>query len=132
MLLFPNYYFNIWKAIMRTTKQQYIRNKTSFELYWPFATLCETKFMRWFLLIYFIIIITYHCTGGTLTATFTKVLTIYHRWILPSIILLYLPIPRIVSTGLMFPFTHMYTVFAPYSPSHTLSSPPPPHWYQYP
>jgi hypothetical protein len=52
----------------------------------------------------------------------------------PSTILPYppSPIPGIVSTGSHFSFyIHVYTVFAPYSPSHTLSPPPPlSHWYQ--
>jgi hypothetical protein len=42
-----------------------------------------------------------------------------------------LPTPGIVSAGLIFPFTYMYIVFAPYSPSYTLSPHPPhSHWYQ--
>jgi hypothetical protein len=48
----------------------------------------------------------------------------------PSIILLYPPPPPppilgIVSTGLIFPFTNMYTVFAPCSPSLSLLLPLP-------
>jgi hypothetical protein len=39
----------------------------------------------------------------------TKVLTVYHSWIHPSIIILYLPFlsPGIVSTGLIFPFSYI-------------------------
>jgi hypothetical protein len=65
---------------------------------------------------------------------FLQYIKIYHTWIhhlyhspfsLP-------PVPGIVSTGIIFPFT-VYTVFAPYSPSHALSSSLPPfHWYQPP
>jgi hypothetical protein len=64
--------------------------------------------------------------------TFTKVLTIYHVKFTPSIILLYplTPIPGIVQTDLVFPFTCMCT---PYSPSYILSPHPPhSHWYQPP
>jgi hypothetical protein len=41
----------------------------------------------------------------------TKVLTIYHSWIHPSIILLYpaSPIPGVVSTGFIFPFSYVST-----------------------
>jgi hypothetical protein len=50
--------------------------------------------------------------------TFTKVLTLYHCWIHPSIILL---IPGIVSTGLIFSiFIHEYIVFPQYSPFYTI------------
>jgi hypothetical protein len=44
--------------------------------------------------------------------TFTKVLTIYHSWIHPlhhSPLFPPPPIPGIVSKGLTFPFTYMYT-----------------------
>jgi hypothetical protein len=44
------------------------------------------------------------------------------------------PIPGVVSTGLYFSiYIYVYTVFALYSPSYTLSPPPPSsHWYQLP
>jgi hypothetical protein len=50
-----------------------------------------------------------------------------------SIVLLYslFPIPRIVSTGLIFPVTYLYIIFLPYSPPYTFCLYPPPfHWYQ--
>jgi hypothetical protein len=54
--------------------------------------------------------------------TFTKVLTIYHSWIHLSIIPLYSPstILRIVSTGLIFPFSYMSTLYF-----HHIHSPTP-------
>jgi hypothetical protein len=40
----------------------------------------------------------------------------------PSIILPYLPIPRITSAGLIFSiYIHVYVIFPPYSASYTLS-----------
>jgi hypothetical protein len=57
------------------------------------------------------IFLNYCCTGGY-NVTFTKVLAIYHSWIHP---LYHSPvnsppaIPGIVATGLIFPFTCMYT-----------------------
>jgi hypothetical protein len=61
---------------------------------------------------------------------FTRVLE-YIKYILieftPSIILLYpsSPIPRIISTGVIFPFyIHVCTAFAPYSPFTAFPPPP--------
>jgi hypothetical protein len=57
-----------------------------------------------------------------------KIYQIYHIWIFPSTILLYLPSSpyrEIFSTGNIF-FKFMYTVLVPYSSSYTLSPPPPP------
>jgi hypothetical protein len=70
-------------------------------------------------IIYFIFIILLH--WGYIV-TFTKVLTIYHSWIHSSTILLYLPpsILRIVSTGLIFPFSYMSAL---YSTTFTLLHP---------
>jgi hypothetical protein len=56
-------------------------------------------------LILFIVVLEY-------IVAFTKVLTIYqiyNTWIHPVIFLLYSPIPRIVSSGLILPFTYMCT-----------------------
>jgi hypothetical protein len=75
---------------------------------------------------------TFFCSGGFVKfllhwgyiLTLTKVLSLYHSWIHPSIILLYLPspIPGIVSTGPIFSiYIHVYIVFPSYSPSYTHS-----------
>jgi hypothetical protein len=58
-----------------------------------------------------------------------KWFTIYYSWIYPlHHFYSPAPIPGIVSTGLIFfIYLHVYMIFAPYTPSHTLSShlPPP-------
>jgi hypothetical protein len=61
---------------------------------------------------------------------FIKLLTIYQIYLnsLPPSFSLIPPISGIVSTVLI--YTHVHTVFAPYSPSYTLSPHPPP-FYQY-
>jgi hypothetical protein len=76
----------------------------------------------------------YYCAWWEYIVAFTNVLTIYqiyHDWI----ILLY-PHPSFLERFQQvsfFIYTHVYTVFAPYSPSHTLSLPlPPSNWYQPP
>jgi hypothetical protein len=60
---------------------------------------------------------------------FTKVLTEYHNWIQS---LHHSPLsPYAPNSWNSFSiYIHVYTIFAPYSPSHTLSPPPPPsYWY---
>jgi hypothetical protein len=68
--------------------------------------------------------------------TFTKVLAIYHSWINPlhHSPLSSFPMPGIVSVGLIFSiYIYVYTVFALYSPSNTLSLYSlPSYWYQFP
>jgi hypothetical protein len=66
--------------------------------------------------------------------TFTKVLTIYkidHAWVHPlhhCLLFLPTPIPGIVSTDIIFPFTYMYTQYLHYIHLH----PPYSYWYQCP
>jgi hypothetical protein len=66
------------------------------------------------------------------TVAFTKVLTLYHSWI----ILLYPSSPLSWNSFNRCHFSihiHVYTVFAQYLPFYTFSSClPPSHWYQFP
>jgi hypothetical protein len=61
--------------------------------------------------------------------TFIRVLTIYHNWTPPSIILLYSPSPyswNSFSRSHFSIYRHEYTIFPLFSPSYTLSLCPPP------
>jgi hypothetical protein len=58
--------------------------------------------------------------------TFTKVLTIYHGWIHPSIILLYLPFGDSFSRPHFSIYIHEYIIFPLYAHSYTILLYPPP------
>jgi hypothetical protein len=67
---------------------------------------------------------------------FTKVLTMYHSWIHSFHHSPLSPLPSFltqnkINRSYFSIYIHVYTVFAPYSPSHTPSPHPlPSHWYQ--
>jgi hypothetical protein len=60
--------------------------------------------------------------------TLTKVLTIYHSWIHPLSSFSFLPLPGILSTGLIFPYSYMSTYCFDYihppTPFPCISPPP--------
>jgi hypothetical protein len=85
---------------------------------------------------YYYYILVFYCVGSGYIVAFTNLMIyqIYHSWIHPLHCspLSSLPHSRIsFIRSHFFIYIHVYTVFAPYSPSHTVSPPPPPsHRYQ--
>jgi hypothetical protein len=79
----------------------------------------------------FFIFSLYCCAGWEYVVAFTKVLTMYQIYLtLPPSPLSFIPsppIPGTVSTGIIFAFTYLYTLFAPYSSYYFLNTPFPYH-----
>jgi hypothetical protein len=106
-----------------------------FLLYWEIFVFVLSRIffhLNWFILFFIGV-------GWGCIAAFTKFLTIYHiyqTWIhpLPGSPLFLLPQYWNSFNRYLFNiYIHMYTVFAPYSPSCSLTSPPSPsHCYQHP
>jgi hypothetical protein len=118
----------------------------SFLKYIGLYAICISSLVRCFLFISFLfysnllpilfiflfsIFFFYCCTGGILWHLHKFLWHIIVEFTPPSFSFIpRLPIPGIVSTGLIFPFSYI-TIFVPYSPFYTLSwHPPCSHWYQ--